>query len=70
MEQATLRKLKMMHLGIQFIIALLLSLVMTVINYGFGGSFFHNWSKGFVVAFTIIPLALRLIPFVAKGLRE
>ena len=69
METAARRKLKMMHLGIQFIIALLLSLVMTAINYGFTGAFVYNWAKGFVVAFIIIPLALRLIPLVAQGVR-
>lgn len=69
MDKAIQRKLKLMHLGIQFLIALLLSLVMTIINYGFEGAFFYNWGKGFVVAFIIIPLALRLIPVVAKGLR-
>lgn len=70
MEKATPRKIKMMHLGIRFVIALLLSLVMTIINYGFQGAFFYNWAKAFVVAFLIIPLALRLIPLVATGIRS
>lgn len=63
------RKLLMLRLGIQFSIALILSLAMTAINYGFHEAFFHNWAKGFVVAFIIIPFALRLIPVVAKGIR-
>ncbi|MCB5362579.1 DUF2798 domain-containing protein [Pusillimonas sp. CC-YST705] len=60
----------MLRLLIQTCIALLLSLVMTLINYGFSGPFAQNWAKGFVVAFLIIPVALRLIPFVAKGARK
>ncbi len=54
---------------IQFTIALLLSLVMTVINYGFSGPFSQNWAKAFIVAFLIIPLALRLIPPIAAHTR-
>lgn len=69
MENKALRKLLICQLGIQFCIALLLSWVMTVINYGFKGAFIQNWAKGFVVAFVIIPLALRLIPFIAKAVR-
>lgn len=59
----------MLKLSIQFAIALLLSFVMTAINYGLKGAFFQNWAKGFVVAFVIIPLALRLIPIIARGVR-
>ncbi|VCU71604.1 hypothetical protein PIGHUM_03690 [Pigmentiphaga humi] len=69
MEKAAQRQLLMAKLSIQFTIALLLSLVMTAINYGFKESFAHNWLKGFIVAFIIIPLALRLIPFIAKCVR-
>ncbi len=67
MDNVTRKKLKMIHLGIQFLIAVILSLVMTIINFGFKEAFFYNWGKSFVVAFLIIPLALRLIPIVAKG---
>lgn len=59
----------MLKLSIQFAIALLLSFVMTAINYGLKGAFFQNWAKGFIVAFIIIPLALRLIPIIARGVR-
>lgn len=67
MDKATKRKLRLSYFGIQFLIALILSLVMTVINYGFKEYFLYNWAKSFVVAFIIIPPALRLIPFVARG---
>lgn len=69
MESKTRRTLLLLRLCIQFAIALLLSLVITMINYGFTEAFFRNWAKGFAVAFIIIPLALRLIPFVARGVR-
>lgn len=59
----------MLRLSIQFVIALVISLVMTAINYGLKGAFFQNWAKGFIVAFIIIPLALRLIPIIARGVR-
>ncbi len=65
----TARKVFMLKLGIQLTIALLLSFVMTLINFGFSGNFIHNWIKGFVVAFFIIPLALSLIPIVANAIR-
>ena len=69
MEKTTRQRLFLLKLGIQFSIALLLSLAMTAINYGFAGEFVQNWAKAFVVAFIIIPPALRLIPVVARGVR-
>lgn len=69
MEKQTRRKLLMAKLRIQLSIALILSLVMTAINYGFKGAFVQHWAKAFVVAFVIILLALRFIPLVAKGVR-
>lgn len=69
MNKKAMRKLLMLKLSIQFAIALLLSFAMTAINYGIKGEFFQNWAKGFIVAFIIIPLALRLIPIVARGVR-
>ncbi|MDA5544368.1 MULTISPECIES: DUF2798 domain-containing protein [Yersinia] len=69
MEKKVRRKLLMLRLSIQFVIALVISLVMTAINYGLKGAFFQNWAKGFIVAFIIIPLALRLIPIIARGVR-
>lgn len=66
MENAA-KQLLMLRLGIQFTIALLLSLVMTLINYGIQGEFLQHWAKAFVVAFVVIPVALRLIPIVAKN---
>lgn len=69
MKQKTQTKLLVMKLGIQSTIALLLSLAITALNYGFGAAFIQNWAKGFLVAFIIIPLALRLIPTVASSVR-
>ena len=62
------KKLMLLRLGIQFTIALVLSLAMTVFNYGLQDGFVQNWAKGFVVAFIIIPFALQLIPFVSRGI--
>lgn len=47
-------------------IALLLSIVMTMVNYGLGSDFLHNWVKSFAVALVVIPLALRAIPTVSS----
>lgn len=69
MQTKTQRTLLLLRLSIQSAIALLLSLVITIINYGFAGDFIGNWVKGFLVAFAIIPLAMRLIPPVARGAR-
>jgi len=69
MDKNTKKKLLLLKLSIQFAIALALSLVMTTINYGFEGAFLQNWAKGFIVAFLIIPLALQIIPFVARAVR-
>lgn len=69
MENHPRRTLLFLRLGIQSVIALLLSFAITVINHGFGGAFLANWAKGFVVAFLIIPLAMRLIPVVARSAR-
>ncbi len=70
MTQTAQIKLKLMHLGIQFSIALLLSLIMTYINYDLDKAFFYNWAKSFLVAFIIIPLAIRLIPLVAMAVKK
>lgn len=69
MENRTRQKLLLLRLGIQCGIALLLSLAITIINHGFAGAFATSWIRGFLVAFLIIPLALRLIPLVAAGAR-
>lgn len=61
--------LLLLKFGIPFMIALLLSIVITIINYGFTGPFFYNWGKGLVVAMIVIPIGLRLIPYVAGGVR-
>lgn len=61
--------LLLLKLGIPVVIALLLSVVITIVNYGFSGPFFYNWSKGLVVALIVIPLGLRMIPYVAGGVR-
>lgn len=62
MKQKTRRTLFFLRLGIQFAIALVLSLVITIVNHGVGSGFPVNWAKGFVVAFAIIPPALQIIP--------
>lgn len=69
MQNTSRRTLLLLRLGIQFAIALLLSLVITLINFGLTDAFARNWARGFVVAFLIIPLAMRLIPIVARGAR-
>jgi hypothetical protein len=68
-QQKTRRTLFFLRLGIQFAIALVLSLVITIVNHGVGSGFPVNWAKGFVVAFAIIPPALQIIPPVARGVR-
>ena len=64
------RRTLLLRLGIQAGIALLLSFVITLVNHGFTASFAANWARGFVVAFLIIPLAMRLIPVVAAAARR
>ena len=49
----------LLKLVIPATIALLLSILMTVLNYGLGADFLRNWVKSFVVALVVIPLALR-----------
>jgi len=66
-EQKQLLAATLLKVIIPMTIALLLSTVMTAINYGFGEAFLHNWIKGFVVACIVIPAALRSIPFVAAA---
>ncbi|MFA7668844.1 MAG: DUF2798 domain-containing protein [Burkholderiaceae bacterium] len=55
----------LLKLVIPATIALLLSIVMTVVHYGLGADFLHNWVKSFAVALVVIPLALRAIPSVS-----
>ncbi len=50
-----MNKLRLLALGIQSSIALLLSLVITLVNFGLAQGFFLDWAKGFVVAFLVIP---------------
>lgn len=69
LQNKTKRTLILIGLGIQFSIALLLSLVMTLINFGVSGPFLQNWARGFVVALLIIPVAVRVIPYVVKAVR-
>ncbi|MDX3904235.1 MAG: DUF2798 domain-containing protein [Pigmentiphaga sp.] len=52
-------------LGIQTLIALLLSAFITVVNYGLEPGFLLNWLKGFVSAMIVIPIALRAMPLIA-----
>lgn len=59
--------LKLISATIQVSIAMLLSLVITIINAGFVSGFLFQWAKGFDVALVIIPPALRLIPELAWG---
>lgn len=70
MQYHNRRTLLLLRLGIQAGIALLLSGVITLINHGVTASFATNWARGFVVAFLIIPLAIRLIPVVAAAARR
>lgn len=69
MHATAKRKLMLIRLAIQFSIAILLSFVITLVNYGLSGPFFVNWAKGFVVAFLIIPVAMRLIPHIGARVR-
>lgn len=49
------------------VVALLLSIVMTMVNFGLGADFLRNWVKSFAVALVVIPLALRAIPSVSAA---
>ena len=62
--------LRLISAGIQAGIALLLSLVITVVNNGFSDRFLNEWAKGFIVALIIIPPALRLIPYVMRAIQS
>lgn len=59
-----------LKIGIPLMIAILLSLVITIVNHGFTSAFFVNWMKGLVVALIIVPLGIRLIPYVGAGVRR
>lgn len=69
METKPWRILLLLKLGIPLAIAILLSLVITIVNHGFTSAFFQNWMKGLVVAIIIVPLGICMIPYIAAGAR-
>lgn len=50
MATAAKRKLILLRLGIQFSIAMVLSLVMTTFNYGINDAFVSHWAKGLALS--------------------
>lgn len=66
-EKKTLFAAVLLKVVIPATIALLLSVLMTAMNYGLGAAFMPNWVKSFVVALVVIPLALRVIPTVSSA---
>ena len=63
-------KLVFLRILILLVITILLSVVITVINSGFTEDFLINWSKGLLVALVVVPLGVRLIPYVSMGVQR
>lgn len=57
-------------LAVQFCTAFLLSGAITFINKGITDRFIADWSKGFLLAFLLVPFVVQLIPHLKQWLAK